>query len=1076
MNLEHLDTIRKVWELSKSGRPQFLFFRIPDNYSFSEYIQQILDEVDDYQVIKQVVLHKQEYLPFYPFSEWAKSILKDKKESKLRKICTLAGSYPHHSKLFVDLMKERESPVLEDTVLKDMHYLHERLIRALWEIGFSLTKHRKSIFIIENFQRLPASTFDLLQHIPAGNQHIPILFIFSAPKTVKTHYAEEKPAWLDFMLAMENHSLLLTLEDASSKGTQAANENLPEESIDQIIQHIKTCLNFMAFYDASSLAHMLYSRYLVQSQNFSPEQIQKMHLYCGIAYLHTEDFENAQLHFTTLLHNSKETNNIEYSTRCYLNLGHIAFLKGDYVNSERFINLGLKLANHIKNKRLQFFGLFVQFYLDDRMRKISQEQCMKNMVKYRDLGKEIKQLNMLSMWLINPYFLNSHSQIDLLETYIDEGLEYARILGNEKRIASAYHAIGNLYQQKGQTEKGEYFFTQSELLKTKLGDKRELINVYNGKGYFLFQQGKYEEAHSYYLKSLELLKNDLDVPEYVLTLFNLALNSSLCFHYDKSQTFLTRLIDLMTTGRITSFPWHSIFMVHILLSYSYFRAEKPLKGMEFWIRLQAADFEIWEENKEEILFKQLLLANVHRHEGQFELALEGFKKGMEILMRNKPELYFYIPWYCWEFIQFLDSMSETLEDIPDIESIRSIGEAAAFESKNSFYQNVYAKDYEILIIDPPELEQDKLDQEFTWVLETAKLRRTLNQMNKRIHDVDFLNSSQLIINSAKQDEELIAKSMDIMFHSFICDGIWLIRVHGKHHHFLYENAQFQLSEETILKLLFLSPEAEILIHKSELLNQLNISNLPNEYYHIERHKFSEDQNIFMLSSGNKDFSRIKPETSRIISIGFQQLITALRSLEQQQEIVLKNQALSRAARTDMLTGLYNRAALQEALDSLIDKLQAEEDLSLLFIDLDNFKYYNDTFGHQAGDLILSLLAELLHHSTRKDDFIGRFGGDEFIILLPGAPENAANRIAEIILTDLNKKEGFEDEVAALLEKDISIPKEKRLSCSIGLTSVKNLPGLNPDELILQADKALYQAKEAGKNQIVILEYEYIEEL
>jgi two-component system, sensor histidine kinase LadS len=161
----------------------------------------------------------------------------------------------------------------------------------------------------------------------------------------------------------------------------------------------------------------------------------------------------------------------------------------------------------------------------------------------------------------------------------------------------------------------------------------------------------------------------------------------------------------------------------------------------------------------------------------------------------------------------------------------------------------------------------------------------------------------------------------------------------------------------------------------------------------------------------------------------------------------------RRARTDPLTGVLNRRSLIERLDAACFRARARGlPISLLFIDLDHFKQINDSFGHQAGDACLRAIIEPIHAELRQSDVIGRYGGEEFVVILSSADAAAAHPIAHRIL----------ERVAGVCVQGFGEP--IRLTCSIGIAASDTLDVWG-EHLIAHADAAVYQAKRLGRNQV-----------
>jgi diguanylate cyclase (GGDEF)-like protein len=171
---------------------------------------------------------------------------------------------------------------------------------------------------------------------------------------------------------------------------------------------------------------------------------------------------------------------------------------------------------------------------------------------------------------------------------------------------------------------------------------------------------------------------------------------------------------------------------------------------------------------------------------------------------------------------------------------------------------------------------------------------------------------------------------------------------------------------------------------------------------------------------------------------------------------LMHQQLAAAARTDSKTGLLNATAWQRQADAEVTRaLRAGTSLSLLLVDVDHFKRVNDSHGHLIGDDVLRALATELRQQVRESDLVGRFGGEEFTVLLPRTDGGGACRIAERLRSSASLLS-----VAAGPDTDTSIS----VTVSIGV-AVLGQHGRDLFELLAAADLALYRAKDAGRNQV-----------
>lgn len=169
---------------------------------------------------------------------------------------------------------------------------------------------------------------------------------------------------------------------------------------------------------------------------------------------------------------------------------------------------------------------------------------------------------------------------------------------------------------------------------------------------------------------------------------------------------------------------------------------------------------------------------------------------------------------------------------------------------------------------------------------------------------------------------------------------------------------------------------------------------------------------------------------------------------------LTHEKVERLSVTDGLTGLFNRRHFSERIDEEFSKAtRYKTPLSLLIMDVDHFKRVNDTYGHQVGDVVLVAVAQILRQSVRETDLIGRYGGEEFVVLLPHTDTEQAGAVAEKIRK-------------AVSETFIGEMDGKAVTISIGLAGLNGVEADNVEDLIRHADGALYRAKEEGRNRVV----------
>lgn len=281
-----------------------------------------------------------------------------------------------------------------------------------------------------------------------------------------------------------------------------------------------------------------------------------------------------------------------------------------------------------------------------------------------------------------------------------------------------------------------------------------------------------------------------------------------------------------------------------------------------------------------------------------------------------------------------------------------------------------------------------------------------------------------------------------------------------------------------LKILYWNSNMECLTHISEK-NAVNnsiydaVPGLNKDYFHKAiKNALNDGRKMFFSAAMHKNLlsnninlnlkiSRIKQDNSNFILVEFIDMTNQFLRIKQlkqyvnklyvlNKELKEKEKIINKLAFYDGLTGLANRRLFYKIAEKFCINAKRNNDyLGLMFIDTDKFKSINDTYGHKKGDDVLIHVARILEDSIRKGDIPARFGGDEFLVLLPFV--NSCQDCMDVASRIINAT------------KNLCLEKEQvDLSLSIGISIMPN-DGDNIDQLILKADKAMYEVKHQGGN-------------
>jgi len=246
-----------------------------------------------------------------------------------------------------------------------------------------------------------------------------------------------------------------------------------------------------------------------------------------------------------------------------------------------------------------------------------------------------------------------------------------------------------------------------------------------------------------------------------------------------------------------------------------------------------------------------------------------------------------------------------------------------------------------------------------------------------------------------------------------------------------------------------SPPISVL-YSGESVGEISLLDGESASAHVVCHEPCEllvlqDANFWSLINASRNFSR------NLLFLTIRRLrnsnVSMSASFKKQREYQL-------TATIDELTGLYNRRWLSNMLDRQMRRSQYSSDpLTILVIDVDHFKKFNDTHGHLAGDQVLRQVARTMINSVRPTDLVTRYGGEEFVVILPNTDRSGALVVAERLRREMAA-------ISMTTKEGVVL---SRVTVSIGLAQM--LKQEEMDELIRRADEALYLAKEKGRNRV-----------
>jgi len=290
-------------------------------------------------------------------------------------------------------------------------------------------------------------------------------------------------------------------------------------------------------------------------------------------------------------------------------------------------------------------------------------------------------------------------------------------------------------------------------------------------------------------------------------------------------------------------------------------------------------------------------------------------------------------------------------------------------------------------------------------------------------------------------------------YAYLLDRQGDIIVHTKNSDLVGKNAYEEVNDKVMVQYFEAAKKTEEIVDMQYVYNDKNIKGITQKVKNIDWYLVVavEEENIVSafgdINKGNLIFNAFVV----IIIILLIFLIIRIKK-----ELDIKNQVLTIDNKMDFLTNIYNRRYFNEWMDKIWEESKGRTEISLLMMDLDNFKKYNDYYGHVKGDEVLKKVTNIVMHLIRKEDVFARYGGEEFALILHNVSLENAEKIGSIIRE-------------AIYVANIRHEKSpfNRVTISIGIASIVPSNNDRIRNFINASDKALYEAKEKGRNCVVL---------
>jgi diguanylate cyclase (GGDEF)-like protein len=727
-----------------------------------------------------------------------------------------------------------------------------------------------------------------------------------------------------------------------------------------------------------------------------------------------------------------------------------------------------------------------------------------------DICKRLNFKNLLARIYISGFENDKslYETVEGLEERLEnhnKGLKIAKEMGNDSLQLGAYYRSLRIASTFGYTDVVNYFYKEKCIPLTRANHNlREEATAYNGLGYNCCACEDFDNANAYFNKGLIIYYQFKDINFIMETLYNMTINAIMVEDYRSANSYVTTCLyaveNIRKDGRLGIFHITKLYGFKALCCYylgnqymtnTYLTYMKRMLDYILDSGEDVENYNFWYDE----LFMYFYVQGLTLKNGElYERAEESLQKALFYCEKAQANKFFTYARCQIELARIFMILGKKKKAVDSLKSAIEYATNQGLKKQRLklllSLREITGEDW-ITEADEEEFETTKLVWE-KGSLETNLSGITIADIKERIKNIGIINRSKeekermeflarwskIMNKTVFSIDDMVDNALRTFCNNFQVDNALFIKINETKPSIMYKNMKTEVNAEqlkTIYEYVKKNP-TEIAVSRmdkffydyDEIMSVFDITRISSfmmipiiekeEIMYIMimymemRNTWGSNLNAFILNN----------DLLSLFTSSIRQLTDAIERERIHAELRSMNNKLRYVALIDNLTGLFNRQGLQYNLERKLHEKGAVT--AILYVDLDNFKYYNDHFGHDVGDLILVSFANIIKNICEGDGFAVRYGGDEFLMILNLERKEEALEAASSIYDVLEKENSFQALVERSIGKKIEISNERKVSCSVGISFLDKYELRAFDIALKQADEALFYIKRTGKRR------------
>ena len=1036
--------------------------------------------------------------PFDPFLQTINELC-IKHELRIEEVLEKCQIYPLHCEIYESYFTSGIATRKEKPLINEINFEQQLFIEEIARMLEYFAQLEPICFLLENVSVAGYSTlWEIQKLMELSIKDISIICTFNETEN-EVEYTKE--LWQSLVTDWENNNILIDVMDEDQKPVEKANSYIiyPINELEDIYKDLCNLFTFMCYRQLAYHLNFVYHKFEVERITVSDEIKFKYFELYATTTMYMDLGAEAMLYLSRmqpLLKGLKDKmwrvryNMVAASIYMY---GFQQDIAQKYIdecrclmdeNDNPFTVFKISLIEHMNS----FQGWRNVWMLDKTIPGLDVliSQCIKygydnhlaHIYVYAFDNEEERYANLANLNVKMPHFL--------------KGMKIAKRIGNYNFMIEAYKKNVLLASTNGYYSTANYFNEKIRDICVEKNIRIELANTYNCMGYNYCVAEEYDKAYDCYNKALELFICMNDINSVNETVYNIAINALLAEQYQTAYKLFQlciKGIDLINANSINVCNISKIYGLQAFCAYRLGQTYNAITNLQYSeqflghiIELEDQDVDaahLWDDD---LAIFYTVSALLNEQNGNLEEAYALLKKGKKFIDRAVGSRFMFFCPYAIIYARVAKSCGD------DFGAKQMLDEAKKYCRQSNFVNRLeMVKAYE----EGRRIEYDVKDFSLKKEVEDSIIYKAeyyglAEDYNSQKKDLEFLSIWQKILSGNINDfEKVLDTAFVSLMNQYNLDDLIFIRMENGRPVLCYKNSSSEITEEILWYIVDYFNNNRSAFRTSrrdkgytryqKFINKCFGFNSICTFIAVPIFTDETLNSVFLASvQMNMEWSYKSKryiydnDDLSVFSMLYHNVVDFIERMEGQKLIANANNRLKNMAVKDQLTGIYNRQGLVELFNNDFDKC------SVIYADLDNFKYYNDTFGHDVGDKVLIEFSKLLGSVTDQKADAVRYGGDEFLLILYTDDKVVVENAVKNIYDRLEKTKGLSVDISKSLGYELEIPKDKQLSCSIGIAMGNINSSENRkqqvDEILKKADTMMYRVKHTTKHSYMFYEY------